>query len=97
MTNREMLMELKKAKLLFDYLADIADEIVTSTFDGNCYSVDDLIVGDKTIEVVYKFHYCGEFGHESVFIPIEWFDEGFGYEAAYEEMKLKKYKKNRRR
>ena len=89
MTNGEMLMELKKAKSILDYLADVADEIVTSTFDGNCYSVDDLIVGDKMVEVVYEYCCRGEYGHESVAVPIEWFDEGFDYEAAYREMKHK--------
>ena len=89
MKNREMLMELKKARSMLDYLADVADEIVTSTFDGNCYIVDDLIVGDKMVEVVYEYHCHGEYGHESVVVPIEWFDEGFNYEAAYREMKRK--------
>jgi hypothetical protein len=89
MKNREMLMELEKVEPMFDYLADVADEIVTSTFDGYCYSVDDLIVRDKAVEVVYEYYCRGEYGHESVVVPIEWFDEGFDYEAAYREMKRK--------
>lgn len=89
MKNKEMLMELKKVESMFDKLINVAQEIVERTFDGYCCSIDDLIVGDKTVEVVYEYHCCGEYGHESVLVPIEWFDEGFDYEAAYREMKRK--------
>lgn len=93
MTNREMLVELKKVEPMFDKLIDVAHEIVESTFDGYCCSVDDLIVGDKTVDVVYEYHCWGEYGHRLVLVPIEWFDEGFDYEAAYKELKRKKEKK----
>ena len=89
MKNREMLMELKKVEPMFDKLSNVAYEIVTSTFDGYCYSVDDLIVRDKAVEVVHEYHCRGEYGHETVVVPIEWFDEGFDYEAAYIKMKQK--------
>ena len=97
MKNREMLMELKKVEPMFDYLADVADEIVTSTFDSDCCSVDDLIVGDKTVEVVYEYYCRGEYGHESVVVPIEWFDEGCDYKAAYREMKRKEAEEEKKR
>lgn len=89
MKNREMLMELKKVEPMFDKLIDVAHEIVESTFDIYCCSIDDLIVGDKTVEVQYEYHCHGEYGHESVLVPIEWFDEDFDYEAAFKEMKRK--------
>jgi hypothetical protein len=31
-----------------------------------------------------------------VFVPIKWFDEGFDYEAAYREMKLKAEKRQKK-
>ena len=82
-------MELKKVEPMFDKLIDVAYEIVESTFDYRCCSVDDLIVGDKTVEVQYETHCHGEYGHESVLVPIEWFDEDFDYEAAFKDMKRK--------
>ena len=89
MKNREMLMELKKVEPMFDKLSDLAHEIVERTFDSQCYSIDDLVVGDKTVEVQYEYSCHGGYGHDSVNVPIEWFDEGFDYEAAYWEMKQK--------
>lgn len=89
MKNREMLMELKKVEPMYDKLIDVALDIVESTFDDSCCSIDDLIVGDKTVEVQYETHCHGEYGHDYVYVPIEWFDEGFDYEAAFKEMKRK--------
>ena len=89
MTNREMLMELKKVEPMFDKLSVVAYKIVERTFDGYCTSIDDIIVGDKTVEVVYEYSCRGEYGHESVLVPIEWFDEDYDYEAAYWKMKQK--------
>ena len=43
MTNKEMLMELKKVKPMYDKLISIAHKIVVNTFDYSCYSVNDLI------------------------------------------------------
>ena len=43
MTNREMLMELKKVKPMYDKLISIAHKIVVNTFDYSYYSVNDLI------------------------------------------------------
>lgn len=97
MKNREMLMELKKVKPMFDHLVDVAAEIVESTFDGYCCDIDDLTVGDKHVEVTYEYHCRGEYGHESVLVPIEWFDEGFDYEAAFKEMKRKEAEAERKR
>lgn len=87
MKNREMLMEIKNVEPMYDKLIDIAHKIVKSTFDYLCYSVNDLIVGDKMVEVLYEYHCRSEYGHKSVLVPIEWFDEDFDYEAAFKEMK----------
>ena len=89
MKNREMLAELKRVEPMFDKLIDVAHEIVESTFDNQCCSIDDLVVGDKTVEVQYEYMRYGGYGHDCVHVPIEWFDEGFDYEAAYREMKRK--------
>lgn len=97
MKNRKMLAELKKVRPMFDKLIDVAHEIVESTFDCYCWSIDNLIVGEKTVEVVYEYHCHGEYGHESVFVPIEWFDEGFDYKSAYEEMKRKEHEEEQKR
>lgn len=104
MKNREMLMELKRVEPMFDKLSDVAHEIVERTFESRCCSIDDLVVGDKTVEVQYEYRCSGEYGHDYVNVPIEWFDEGFDYEDAYREMKcrereaeLKKLEAERRR
>lgn len=97
MKNREMLMELKKVEPMFDKLIDVAHEIVESTFDSQCCSIEDLIVGDKTVEVLYEYRCRGEYGHDYVYVPIEWFDEGFDYEAAYKEMKRKAAEKEKKK
>lgn len=89
MTNREMLMKLKRVEPMFDKLSNVAHEMIESTFDGCCCGIDDLIVGDKNVEVQYETHCHGEYGHKSVLVPLEWFDEDFDYEAAYWEMKRK--------
>lgn len=97
MTNREMLMELKKVEPMYDKLIVIAHKIVVNTFDYFCYNIDDLIVEDKTVKVMYEYSCRGEYGHESVLVPLEWFDEGFNYVAAYKEMKCKECEEERKR
>jgi len=97
MTNREMLLELRRTEPMFDKLSGIAHEIIESIFDPYCYSIDDLIVGENVVEVLYEYHCHGEYGHESVHVPIEWFDEGFDYEAAYKEMKRKEREEEQKR
>ena len=89
MKNREMLAELKRVEPMFDKLSNVAHEIVERTFDSRCCSIDDLVVGDKTVEVQYEYRCRGEYGHDCVNVPVEWFDEDYDYEAAYWEMKRK--------
>lgn len=89
MKNREMLMELKKVEPMFDKLSNVAHEMIESMFDICCCDIDDLVVGEKDVEVQYTYNCHGEYGHDCVYIPIEWFDEGFDYKAAYKEMKRK--------
>ena len=96
MKNREMLMELKKVKPMFDRLSYVAHEMIESTINFRCCGIDDLVVGDKNVEVQYETHCHGEYGHESVLVPIEWFDEGFDYVAAYREMKRKAEKRQKK-
>lgn len=96
MKNREMLMELKKVEPIFDKLSNVAYEIVKNVFDDYCISIDDLIVGDKMVEVQYEYRCSGEYGHKSVYVPIEWFDEDFDYKAAYKEIKRKLAEKEKK-
>jgi len=97
MKNREILAEIKRVEPMIEHIEDIALDIVGSTFDNYCCSIDDLIVGDKTVEVLYEYHCPSEYGHDSVLVPIEWFDEGFDYEAAYKEMKRKEREEEQKR
>lgn len=97
MKNREMLMELKKVKPMFDKLSHVAHEMIESTINFRCCGIDDLVVGDKNVEVQYEIHCHGEYGHESVLVPIEWFDEGFDYVAAFKEMKQKEAEEENKR
>lgn len=104
MKNREMLMELKRVEPMLDKLRDVAFEIVKIVFDDRCIGIDDLTVGDKTVEVWYEYNCHGEYEHDCVHVPIEWFDEGFDRDAACREMKcrereaeLKKLEAERRR
>ena len=97
MKNREMLMELKKVKPMFDKLSYIAHKMIESTINFRCCGIDDLVVGDKTVEVQYETHCYGEYGHDCVHVPIEWFDEGFDYVAAFKEMKRKEAEEENKR
>ena len=58
-------MELKKVKPMFDKLSNVAHEIVESTFDGCCSNIDNLIIGDKTVEVKYEGVVKHGVGHSS--------------------------------
>ena len=90
-------MELKKVEPMFDKLIDVAQEIVESTFDKQCCCIEGFEVGDKAVAVRYEYHCRGEYGHDSVIVPIEWFDEGFDYEAAFKEMKRKEAEEEKKR
>lgn len=89
MKNREMLMELKRVEPMLDKLRDVAFEIVKIVFDDRCIGIDDLTVGDKTVEVRYEYNCHGEYEHDCVHVPLEWFDEGFDCDAACREMRRK--------
>ena len=78
-------------------LRDVAYEIVERIFDYSCCGISDLIVGDKTVKVQYEYRCSGEYGHESVCVPIEWFDEGFDYRSAYKEMKRKEAEEEKKK
>ena len=97
MTNREMLMEIKKAALLMEQVKDIAHEIVENTFDRHCSSIDDVAVEDTTVKIWYEYECRGEYFNSSVRVPIEWFDEGFDYRAAYKEMRQKEVEEEKKK
>ena len=86
MKNREMLMELKRVEPMEEKLKELAEIIVADTFDYFIECTTDLIVLEDKVEVHYDYCCRGEWGREIVYVPIEWFDEGFDYKAAYKDM-----------
>ena len=82
-------MELKRVEPMEAKLKEIADIIVADTFDYHLECTTDLIVLEDKVEVHYDYCCRGEWGREVVHVPIEWFDEGFDYKAAYKDI-LKK-------
>lgn len=89
MRNREMLEEIKRVEPIRSKMRELADKIVAGTFDYSLECTTDLIVLEDKVEVHYDCCCRGEWGHDVVYVPIEWFDEGFDYKAAYADM-LKK-------
>lgn len=89
MRNREMLEEIKRVEPIRSKMRELADKIVAGTFDYSLECTTDLIVLEDKVEVHYDCCCRGEWGHDVVHVPIEWFDEGFDYKAAYTDM-LKK-------
>ena len=96
MRNREMLEEIKRVEPIRSKMRELADKIVADTFDYFLECTTDLIVLEDKVEVHYDYCCRGEWGREIVYVPIEWFDDGFDYKAAYQDM-LKKQEAAKRR
>ena len=101
MTNREMLMVIKNAASSLDHIKEVAEKIISNTFitntcDHHINHVDLIYVKANDVVVIYEFRTRYGWGNDEVTIPIEWFDEGFDYVKAYEEM-LSKKEENRKR
>ena len=86
MTNREMLSEIKKVESLYDHIESVAIDIIKDTFDYYIRYVEDISVLDTHVVVYYEYSCRGCYDHDSIKIPIEWFDEGFNYKSAYREL-----------
>lgn len=85
MTNKEKIRALKKVQAHHKEISNLLVQIIQDTYDYHCKSLLDFNIGDDNIYVYYKYICRGEYGHDEVFIPIEWLDEGFDYKAAYKE------------
>ena len=95
MTVQEKLDVLKNVQ---DYEVEVKnklEEIIVNTYDYHCYLIEDFIVGSKFIDVTYSYTCRGYSDTDYVCIPREWLDEGFDYEAAYEEERRKAEEKRK--
>ena len=97
MKNREMLMELKNHEYFEKCLKDIAYEIIKSTFDHHVSYIDKIKLAGNKVGVQYWHRYYADFDYKISYVPIEWFDEGFDYAAAYAEMKRKEAEVQKRK
>jgi hypothetical protein len=86
MTNREMLSAIKNVEPLFDHIESVAIDIIKDTFDYYICYVEDISVLDTHVVVYYEYPCRDCYDHDSIKIPIEWFDEGFDYKSAYREL-----------
>ena len=96
MTNREMLMDIKKTAPSLEHIKEIAEKIISRTCDSSIEYVNHIDVQKHDVVVNYEYTCKGEWGSEDVIIPIEWFDEEFDYVKAYEKI-LRKAEANRKR
>lgn len=87
MTNREKIVELKKAQRYHEEISDLLKQIIEDTFDFHCDAILNFNIGDDSVFVFYEYCCRGEYGREEVIIPIEWLGEGFDYKKAYTEMR----------
>ena len=85
MTIREKLDALKKVQVHRTEIAELLEKIIEDTYDYHCDGINDFTIEDNNIYVNYCWTCRGEYGHDDVYIPIEWLDEGFDYKAAYKE------------
>lgn len=87
MTNREKLVELKKAQGYREEISNLLEKIIGNTFDHHCEDIFSFSIGDGSVSVLYEYYCRGDHGREEIDIPIEWLDEGFDYKEAYMEMR----------
>ena len=86
MTMREKIEELRRVRPIYDSVAEFAKKIIEDIYHYCSVYIIDITVVNNKIDISYKYGY---YGHDYFSIPIEWFDEGFDYKAAYREMKKK--------
>lgn len=83
MTNREKIEELRRVQDYKEEIEDLLEVIISITFDSSCQRVCSFTIDDNEIHVRYQWKQCGDCGHSTETIPIEWLDEGFDYKTAY--------------
>ena len=96
MTNREMIMVIKNFESSLEHIKDVAEEIISKTYDRCIFNVDSIDVTEYDIIVEYSYTHGDELRNEDVIIPIEWFNEEFDYVKAYKEL-LRKAKEEKRK
>lgn len=96
MTNREMIMVIKNAASSFEHIREVAEKIISRTYDSFIEYVNHIDVQKRNVIVNYAYTCRGEWGNEDAIIPIEWFDEEFDYVKAYEEILRKEAAKRKR-
>ena len=96
MTNREMLMKIKDATPSLKHIEEVAEKIISKTYDSRIEGVNYIVVTETDVLVGYDYICRGEWNRDEIEIPIEWFDEGFDYVKAYEKI-LRKVEANRKR
>lgn len=96
MTNREMLIVIKNAAPALEHIKEVAEKIISRTYDIHIVYANYIDVKEDDVVVGYSYSCRGDYGNEEVIIPIEWFDEGFDYVKAHEEI-LRKEEANRKR
>lgn len=95
MTNREMLMVIKDATPSLKHIEEVAEKIISNTYDSHIEGVNYFVVTEPDVIVGYNYTCRGEWYNDEIEIPIEWFDEEFDYVKAYEKI-LHKEEANRK-
>ena len=95
MTNREMLMVIKNFDSSFDHIQEVAEKIISKTYDRRVANVNYIDVKEYDVVVSYYYTYGDEWRSSKIEIPIEWFDEEFDYVKAYKE-RLRKAKEEKK-
>ena len=81
MTTRQKIEAIRNVQEYEVEIQDKLETIIKSTSDSLCYSLQQITIGDKVINVEYLRGLSGDLC--DVDIPIEWLDDGFDYVAAY--------------
>ena len=93
MTIRDKIEALKKVQGYREEISELIEKIIQRTYNYHCKYIDKFTVGDKSINVDYRYTCYGEYACENIDIPIKWLDEGFDYKSAYEKELRKAYRK----
>ena len=90
MTNREMIMVIKNNASSLEHIQEVAEKIISKTYDRRIESVNYLYVKEYDIVVSYYYTRGDVWRNGEIAIPIEWFDEEFDYVKAYKNILRKK-------
>lgn len=85
MTIKEKIEAVQKVQDYEVEITELLEKIIKDTYDYHCDGINNFTIQDNNIYVNYCWTCRGDYGHDDVYIPIEWLDEGFDYKAAYKE------------